>query len=271
MHCTTYKESVKHIRSGNLLEDLEDIKRMYSGLPRREGAREEGGELRSCNIPYPAAPSYMPEALRPRERLCREGQEALSDRELLAMLLNTGVKGKNVMVLAGELLEKIDNEKRIPTLEDLCKLTGLGRSKACSIIAMLEFGRRRWGTRGVRIRYPAEIFQLIRHYADYPQERFISLSMNGAHEIIATRIVTVGLVNKTIVHPREVFADIIGDRASALCVAHNHPSGAVKPSHEDDEVTERLKDASEILGIHFLDHIIFTCTDFFSYSHEKRL
>jgi DNA repair protein RadC len=212
----------------------------------------------------------MPEELRPRERLCTEGHESLSDRELLALLLSTGIKGKGVMVLAGELLDKIDAGKNIPTVEELCKLTGLGRSKACSIIAMLEFGRRRWGIRGRCVHYPSEVFQLIRHYADCPQERFIALSMNGAHEILATRIVTIGLVNRTIVHPREVFADIIGDRASAVCVAHNHPSGSIHPSSEDDEVTERLKNAACILGIHFLDHIIFTKDEFYSYNQAKR-
>ncbi|MDR3302519.1 MAG: DNA repair protein RadC [Spirochaetaceae bacterium] len=212
----------------------------------------------------------MPEELRPRERLCSEGRESLSDRELLALLLSTGIKGKGVMVLAEELLEKIDGGKNIPTVAELCKLTGLGRSKACAIIAMLEFGRRRWGIQGRRVSYPAEVFQLIRHYADCPQERFIALSMNGAHEILATRIVTIGLVNRTIVHPREVFADIIGDRASAVCVAHNHPSGSIQPSIEDDEITERLKNAAGILGIHFLDHIIFTKDAFYSYNQAKR-
>jgi DNA repair protein RadC len=212
-----------------------------------------------------------PDALKPRERLAGEGVEALSDRELLALLLNTGTKKKDVMTLASELLPVIDGNSEVPTVEYLRKSTGLGTSKASMIVAMLEFGRRRWSARGKRIHYPAEIFSIIRHYADYPQERFLTLSMNGAHEILATRIVTIGTANKTIIHPREVYADVIRDRASAICIAHNHPSGIAEPSKEDDEVTRNLKDASLILGIHFLDHIIFTADEFYSYSFQKRL
>jgi DNA repair protein RadC len=211
------------------------------------------------------APGDLPEDLRPRERLLREGPEALSDRELLAILLNTGIKGKNVSVLAGELRERLDADKNIPSVKELSAMPGIGGSRACSIVAMLEFGRRRWSARGVRIKTAGDIFPLLRHYADCRQERFISISLNGAHEVIAVRVVTVGLVNKSLVHPREVFADVIADRASAVCVAHNHPSGIIKPSEQDDEVTERLQEASSILGISFLDHLIFTENEYYSY------
>jgi DNA repair protein RadC len=136
---------------------------------------------------------------------------------------------------------------------------------------MLEFGRRRYGSFSTRIKQPADIFTLVRHYADRKQERFISLSLNGAHEVIAVRIVTIGLVNKTIVHPREVFADLIQDRAAAFCVAHNHPSGQLESSPEDDEITERLQSAAEILGLHFVDHIIFSQTNWWSYKMNGKL
>jgi DNA repair protein RadC len=150
-------------------------------------------------------------------------------------------------------------------VEELSGLAGIGQTKACSIVAMLEFGRRRWGAAGTRINHPEDIYALVRHHADRRQERFICISLNGAHEVLAVRIVTIGLVNKTIVHPREVFADPILDRSSAVIVAHNHPSGQLIPSGEDDEVTERLRAASEILGLHFLDHVIFSDRSFFSY------
>jgi DNA repair protein RadC len=136
---------------------------------------------------------------------------------------------------------------------------------------MLEYGRRRWGMAGTRIRHPSDIYDLVRHYADRRQERFICVSMSGAHEVLAIRIVTIGLVNRTIVHPREVFADPILDRASAISVAHNHPSGQLDPSPEDDDITSRLLQAAEVLGIRLLDHIIFTETGFFSYRQAKRL
>jgi DNA repair protein RadC len=135
---------------------------------------------------------------------------------------------------------------------------------------MLEFGRRRWGSAGTMVKHPSDIFTLIRHHADRKQERFLSISLNGAHEVLAVRVVTVGLVNRTIVHPREVFADIIPDRAAAFIVAHNHPSGNLNPSPEDDEITNRLKDSAEILGLRFLDHLIFSQEAFFSYSQEGR-
>jgi DNA repair protein RadC len=220
--------------------------------------------------PGPAFGSWSQE-LKPRERLASEGVEALSDRELIALLLNSGTKKKDVMTLASELLPVIDGNNGVPDVAELEKMTGLGKTKASMIAAMLEFGRRRWGIRGRRVNHPSEIFYIIRHYADYPQERFLTLSMNGAHEILATRVVTIGTANKTIIHPREVFADIIRDRSSAVCIAHNHPSGTAEPSRADDEVTRNLKEASVILGIHFLDHIIFTANEFYSYSLENRL
>ena len=208
---------------------------------------------------------------RPRERLISKGPEALSDAELLAILLNTGIKGKNVFELAEDLLALLDRSRENPPVQELSKLFGMGSSKACSIAAMLELGRRRWGATGSIVKYPDEIFSLVRHNADRKQERFISLSLNGAHEVLAVRLVTIGLLNRTIVHPREVFADIIQDRAAAFAVAHNHPSGKLSPSLEDDEVTERLLKAAEILGLHFLDHLIFSETAWWSYRQNGRL
>jgi DNA repair protein RadC len=208
---------------------------------------------------------------RPRERLLRGGASALSDHELLAVLLNTGIRGKNVAALAAELLELLDREKDIPSVRDLRRLSGLGAGKACAIAAMLEFGRRRWGVAGTRIRQPQDIHGLLRHHADRKQERFLCLSLNGAHEVLALRIVSIGLVNRTIVHPREVFADPISDRAAAVIVAHNHPSGQLRPSPEDDEITARLKAAAGVLGLSFLDHLIFTENTWFSYRQSRRL
>jgi DNA repair protein RadC len=218
-----------------------------------------------------AGPLDLSVEQRPRERLINKGPTSLSDAELLAVLLNTGIKGKNVSCLAAELLGLLDRNREIPPIEELLNLSGMGSSKACAIAAMLEFGRRRWGVTGSTVKYPEEIFSLVRHYADRKQERFISLSLNGAHEVMAVRVVTIGLVNRTIVHPREVFADLIQDRAAAFIVAHNHPSGRVFPSPEDDDITDRLLKASEILGLHFLDHLIFSETAWWSYRQNDKL
>jgi DNA repair protein RadC len=227
--------------------------------------RDKGTASREPKSPHMLAPEE-----RPREKLIDKGPAALSDRELLAIFLNVGIKGKNVTMLAREILDYLDRENGIPSVEELSRLAGIGQTKACSIVAMLEFGRRRWGVAGTRINHPEDIYALVRHHADRRQERFICISLNGAHEVLAVRIVTIGLVNKTIVHPREVFADPILDRSSAVIVAHNHPSGQLIPSGEDDEVTERLRSASEILGLHFLDHVIFSDRAFFSYRQAGR-
>jgi DNA repair protein RadC len=216
-------------------------------------------------------PRELPKNERPRERLFRDGPESMSDQELLTIILNSGIPGKNVSEIANDLLEKIDSSKSIPSPKDLSQLKGIGKSKACTIVSMLEFGRRRWGPAGTKLMIPEDVYLAIRHYADRRQERFLSISLNGAHEIIAIRVVTVGLVDKTIVHPREVFSDVIADRASAVIVAHNHPSGQMKASSEDDEITIRLKHAAKILGINFLDHVIFSEDSFISYRKEGRM
>ncbi|MDR2785756.1 MAG: DNA repair protein RadC [Treponema sp.] len=231
-------------------------------------SREEAGRYVMEAL---TAPAELPVEERPRERLVKHGPEALSDQELLAILLNTGIRGKNVAVLSGELLERLEQSKRIPTVKELAQMTGLGVSKAGAVVAMLEFGRRRWGVTGARIDHPSDAFSLVRHYANRKQEYFICISLNGAHEALAVRVITVGLVNRTIVHPREVFADALGDRACAIICAHNHPSGMTEPSREDDAVTESLKCAADVLGINFLDHLIFTDGSYFSYCQANRL
>ena len=215
----------------------------------------------------PSDPHFLSDGDRPRERLVRSGPQSLSDRDLLSIVLVSGIPGKNVSVLAGELLSMLDNEKEIPPVSELSRLSGMGEAKACSVAAMLEFGRRKWAS-GKRILHPDDILSLIRHYADRRQEKFLCLSLNGAHEVIAVRIVTIGLVNRTIIHPREVFADPLIDRASSIVVAHNHPSGNITPSEEDHKITWRLKAAADILGLNFLDHLIFSETSFFSYRQE---
>jgi len=217
-----------------------------------------------------SGPLSIPREYRPRERLMESGPESLSDRDLLSIILVSGIRGKNVRILAQELLTKLDKEKHIPSIAELSGLAGMGQSKACMIAAMLEFGRRKWAS-GQKIRQPEDIYALIRHHADRRQERFLCLSLNGAHEVLASRIVTIGLVNKTIVHPREVLADPIQDRASSIVIAHSHPSGNLEPSGEDNEMTQRLKTAAGILGINFLDHLIFSENLFFSYRQEGLL
>lgn len=207
----------------------------------------------------------LPECERPREKLQQKGSEALSDLELMAILLGSGTKGHDVMKVSGRILKILDGNSKQLSLEELQRIEGVGLAKATLIAAALEFARRRIRPEGLKISTPADVLPLIQHYADRKQEHFICISINGANEVIKSRVVSVGLVNKTHVHPREVFADPITDRASAIIVAHNHPSGSLTPSTEDKEITGQLKSAGEILGIRLLDHIIFNHKGYFSF------
>lgn len=213
----------------------------------------------------------IPKQDRPREKLQAKGPEALSDLELLAVLLGSGTKGHDVMKVAGRILKALDSNPNQVSLKELQKIEGVGLAKATLIAASLEFARRRIRPEGLKISFPADVLPLIRNYADRKQEHFFCVSINGANEVIKSRVVSVGLVNKTHVHPREVFADPITDRASAIIVAHNHPVGELTPSVEDKEITGQLKSAGEILGIRLLDHIIFNHKGYFSFLESGEL
>lgn len=213
----------------------------------------------------------MPEGERPREKLLSKGAAALSDVELVAILLGSGTKTHDVFTVAGRILKALDQGDTHPDVKELQKIEGVGPAKAALIAAALEFTRRRIRPEGLRISFPPEVLPLIRHLADRKQEHFLCISLNGANEVIAVRTVSVGLVDKTPVHPREVFADPITDRASAVIVAHNHPTGNLMPSREDLEMTRILKAAGETLGIKLLDHIIFNPKGYYSLLEHKEL
>jgi DNA repair protein RadC len=206
-------------------------------------------------------------AVRPqvRERLAREGAASLSDSELLEALLGTGTRGKGVAELAEETLALLDSGRGALDAEAFARLAGIGGAKASAVCAALELGRRLYGVRDRKVSSPKDVWPIVSHWSDRKQERFICRSLNGAHELIAARVVSVGLVNRTVVHPREVYADPITDRACAVIVAHNHPSGRLDPSPEDRDITERLKAAADTLGIALLDHLIFSSSGYYSF------
>lgn len=215
--------------------------------------------------------SDIPTSDRPREKLQLKGAESLSDLELLAVLLGSGTKKVDVMALASRILKVVDQSGSMADVNALQQIEGVGSAKAALIAAALEFARRRIKPEGTKISSPADVLPLISHFADRKQEHFICLSLNGANEVIISRVVSVGLVNKTQVHPREVFADPITDRASSIIVAHNHPAGTLTPSKEDIEITRQLKSAGKTLGIKLLDHIIFNHKGFFSFQENGEL
>tara|TARA_Y100001937_G_scaffold1217_2_gene1484 strand:+ start:54458 stop:55084 length:627 start_codon:yes stop_codon:yes gene_type:complete len=196
----------------------------------------------------------------PREKLLQCGVQRLSDLELLMLILGRGSRTNRLQPLAKSLLTILDRN-RTPSMEQLLELDGIHTARAAMILAALELGRRRHQS-GIRIRGPEDAFELIRYLGDRNQEHFLCLTLNGAGELIERHTVTVGLVNRTLIHPREVFAPALKDRAASVLVAHNHPSGNLEPSSEDIQITRRLQDSGELLGIPVLDHIIFHRTDF---------
>src|ERR1017187_9426103 len=163
----------------------------------------------------------IPEDDRPREKLLRKGAPALSDQELLAVLLGKGTPRMDVMTLAGKLARLIDEKGLKVTAEDLTQFEGVGDAKATLILAAIEFARRRIKPEGAKIQTPADLLPHVRHYADRKQEHFICATINGANEILNIRVVSIGLIDRSPVHPREVFADAVADRASGIIVAHN--------------------------------------------------
>ncbi|MBP9058789.1 MAG: DNA repair protein RadC [Rhodoferax sp.] len=215
--------------------------------------------------------AQMSEADRPREKLLRRGAPALSDQELLAVLLGKGTASMDVMTLAGKLARLIDEKGLQVKADDLTQFDGVGDAKATLILAAIEFARRRIKPEGSKIETPADLLPHVRHYADRKQEHFLCASINGANEILNIRVVSIGLIDRSPVHPREVFADALADRAAAIIVAHNHPSGGVEPSHSDINITAQLKAAGVILGIELLDHIIFNRSGYFSFLEAGRL
>ncbi|MGE0127837.1 MAG: DNA repair protein RadC [Blastocatellales bacterium] len=207
----------------------------------------------------------IPKDDRPREKLLRKGAAALTDQELLAILLGKGTAQMDVMTLAGKLARVIDEKGLDVKADELTSFDGVGEAKATLILAAIEFARRRIKPDGIKITTPADVLPLIRHFADRKQEHFLSITINGANEVLNVRVVSIGLVDRSPVHPREVFADVLADRASGVIVAHNHPTGGFDPSTADEQVTQQIKQAGEILGIQLLDHIIFNRNGYFSF------
>ena len=213
----------------------------------------------------------LPVQDRPREKLLRKGAASLSDQELLAVLLGKGTRDTDVMKLAGKLAKVIDEKGLAVVADDLRAFDGVGDAKATLLLAALEFARRRIKPEGTKIETPADLLPHVRHYADRKQEHFLCASINGANEIINIRVVSIGLIDRAPVHPREVFADALADRASAVIVAHNHPAGGVEPSAADVEATKQLKAAGAVMGIALLDHIIFNRSGYYSFLEAGRL
>ena len=202
---------------------------------------------------------------RPREKLKEKGVQALSDTELIAIILGCGIKGQDVRAIASKIARLIVDNKDNLSLELLLTVEGIGIAKASQILAGFELARRYIVKDAVKIKEAKDVPPLLNDIADKKQEYFVCISLNGSNEVIERRVVTVGLLDKTQVHLREVFADVITDRAAAVIFAHNHPSGELKPSNSDLKIHEQLTEAGKILGITVLDQVIIAKKGYYSF------
>ncbi|WP_428771245.1 DNA repair protein RadC [Treponema sp. HNW] len=203
-----------------------------------------------------------------RENLLSTGAHSLSSQELVMILLGCGTARIPVRQLSGRVLEVIQTVPAERLAETLLNTEGIGRGKACLIAAALELGKRLHPAPGARIYSPRDLLPLLQHYTLEKREHFLCVSLNGAQEVTAIRTVSVGTLNRTLIHPREVFADPLKERAAAVILAHNHPSGNCEPSIQDTDITKRLLKVSELLGIHLLDHLIITASSYFSFAER---
>ncbi|MDO9550108.1 MAG: DNA repair protein RadC [Methanoregula sp.] len=205
---------------------------------------------------------------RPREKIARKGVRSLTDQELIESILGRGTRGNDVREMSKEICGLIKDRQGIIQYEDLLSVMGIGPSKAAQIMACFEMGRRYCAPADscIKVTKPQDILQLsiIAEMRDKRQEHFICITLNGAGEVLDSRIITVGLLNHSLVHPREVFADAITDRAASVICVHNHPSGSLEPSPQDIAITTQLKEAGLLLGIQLIDHIIVTKSGYLS-------
>ncbi len=201
--------------------------------------------------------------LRPREKLAAKGVAALSDYELLMAIIGSGTAQADVTKIARDVRALVAEKGSELTHKDLLGVKSLGPAKATQIMAGFELWRRQFEVpeRPI-IDSPEKAVEQLADIRDKKQEYFVCLTLDGANRLIAKRVITIGTLTSSLVHPREVFADAVTDRAASIIVAHNHPSGNLEASNADREVTNRLHDAAELIGITMLDHFIVTKSEY---------
>jgi DNA repair protein RadC len=211
----------------------------------------------------------LPAVDRPREKLIARGPGVLYLKELVAILLGSGTRGRSALGLAETVLEGQGRDSLATvTPQELLRLPGIGPAKAARLVAAMELGRRllmpeRGGT---AVRSPGDVYNLTRAQLENSRkEIFLALYLDTAHRVVHSETVSLGTLDSSLVHPREVFHPAVECTAAAVVVVHNHPSGETNPSHEDIELTRRLLEAGRIMGIELLDHVIVTRKGFFSF------
>jgi DNA repair protein RadC len=214
---------------------------------------------------------------RPREKLMRAGAAALGDNELVALLVGSGTRSKSALVVAREVLEAAGGATGLARMEldDLTVVEGVGGSRAARLLAAVELGRRAMARPCAdrpRLRTPSDVAgHLMPLYGGHRVERFGLVLLDAKHRLIRTTILSVGSVDTSIAHPREVFREAVLASASAVVVFHNHPSGDPQPSAEDVLLTRRLVRAGEVMGIDVVDHIILGEGRWFSFKDSTGL
>lgn len=206
-----------------------------------------------------------------RELTLLNGISYPDDEELIMLILGKGTKNNPIESLAEKVTKTINSSNEEELISNLKKINGMGESRALIIAAALELGRRRRGILRSSINAPKDVIPFLQHYTLMPTEHFITVTVNGAKEILSTRVVSVGTINKALIHPREVFANAVSEYASGIICCHNHPCGQCYPSNADIDSTKILQKAAKILGIVFMDHIIITKEDYFSFLEHGML
>ncbi|HBG10443.1 MAG: RadC family protein [Limnochordia bacterium] len=219
----------------------------------------------------------VPMEERPRERLKRHGVERLANKELLAILLRTGNRRESALSLAEKLLARFGSLPNLAaaSFEELTAVRGIGPAKAADILAAFELAKRlaesRMEFQGV-VNCPADAAQLVlRELSLADKEHFVIIMLNTKNRVIAKKTVSIGHLQASLVHPREMFKEAIKRSSAALILVHNHPSGDLTPSKEDISTTERLREAGAVLGIDVLDHIIVGDNRYFSFREHGLL
>lgn len=205
---------------------------------------------------------------RPREKMQHRGIHALSDFELLEVMIGSGNGQADVSAIARQLQKLLQRGTQSFSLQSLTKVTGVNTAHASKILASLEIAKRHLVKDALPLRTVPEVVGILNDIRSRTQEHFVCLSMDGGHRLIAKRTVTIGTLDTVLAHPREIFSDPIVDRAAYIVVAHNHPSNDAMPSSKDGELTNHLVAAGQLLGVPLHDHIIVTKTDHFSFRQK---
>ena len=215
----------------------------------------------------------MPKVERPRERLIEKGPENLKDEELLAILLRTGTKEKNVLNLARQILRKFSKKKFLKLkYQDLIKIKGVNSAKATTILAAIELTKRILGVGEEtlpKIESVKDVVAQFSYLREKQREHLAAIYLNARNEVIFKKHLFVGTLDSNICHPREIFKYALEKNAASVILVHNHPSGDPEPSQADLEITKRIVEAGKIMGVDVLDHVIITKNKIFSFKEKK--